>query len=163
MHAYIDQDTDEPGKPDAPQVRQPGELGLRFDRLHGLAAGQVFTRMARTMHAADLTFSQLNVISQLEQRGAQRIADLAQGAHLSHCATSRLVSRLEREGFVEKHRNSANGRERLVRLTPRGRELFRGLQRSTARAYETLFRTVPAELAGRFLELLKEVEPYLHR
>jgi len=113
------------------------------------------------MHSLDLSFSQLNSLFRIYRHGAQRIADLAEGAHLSHCATSRLVSRLEREGLVSKQPNLSNRRERLVQLTSVGEAYLKELQKSTAAAYKNLFQDLPGSLAKKLQDVLEEVLPLL--
>lgn len=139
----------------------PGTIGHMFDRLHGLAADQVFSHMSRTMHAVDLSFSQLTTLFRLYRHGPQRIGDLAKAVNLSPCATSRLVARLVTENMVAKHPNPDNKRERLVCLLPAGQDYIKELQHCTAAAYEALFCRVPAELRAKLLHVLEETSTYL--
>lgn len=139
----------------------PTRLGSCFDHLHGLAEARIFTHMARFMRSGEVSFSQINVLFRLSGQGPQRIADLACGASLSHCAMSRLVGRLVEEGLAQKQQNSANRRERLVSLTPAGGRFLDELRRNTATAYESLFAAVPPKLVGRLLAALEDILPHL--
>ncbi|EGB14434.1 regulatory protein MarR [Pseudodesulfovibrio mercurii] len=154
MDAYIE--SQESGQPE-----DIARLGRSFDHLHSLAAAQIFTSMARSMHTSDITFSQLNALFRLYTHGPQRIADLAEGAHLSHCATSRLISRLAKEGQVDKQPNAQNRRERLISLTPEGLAFLRSLKLNTTAAYENLFRTLPSSLTDRLQAVLDDILPLL--
>lgn len=150
MNAYIDHN-------ESGRAGDLTRLGQSFDHLHSLAAAQVFAYMSRSMHNTDATFSQINVLFRLYRHGPQRIADLAEGAHLSHCATSRLISRLEKEGQVDKQPNTENRRERLVSLTSEGLAYLKDLQQKTTAAYVTLFKELPPALRARLQEVLDDV------
>ncbi len=143
--------------PAARLVRLAGCL----DRLHGLAAARIFNQMARSMRSGDVSFSQIDALFRLLDHGPQRIADLARAGGLSHCAMSRLVSRLVREGLARKRANDENRRERFISLTPAGARFLDDLRRNTAAAYEGLLTDIPPELAGRLLSALEEVLPHL--
>jgi DNA-binding MarR family transcriptional regulator len=54
-----------------------------------------------------------------------RLTELAARADMTHQSMSELVAVLERRGWVERHPDPTDGRARLVRLTPEGRELTR--------------------------------------
>jgi DNA-binding MarR family transcriptional regulator len=136
-------------------------LGRDFDHIHSLAAPRIFSHMARSMHSGEVSFSQINALFRLYRHGPQRIVDLADGAHLSQCAVSRLVSRLVREGLVEKQENPASRRERLIRLSAAGRAYLRDLQQKTAAAYGQLFQSAPPALTQRLLDVLDEMLPFL--
>ena len=136
-------------------------LGWDFDHIHSLAAAQIFSHMAWSMHSGEVSFSQINAMFRLYRHGPQRIVDLADGAHLSQCAVSRLVSRLVREGLVEKQENPASRRERLIRLSAAGMAYLKDLQRKTAVAYGQLFQAAPPALTQRLLDVLDEMLPFL--
>ncbi|MFU2208472.1 MarR family winged helix-turn-helix transcriptional regulator [Solidesulfovibrio sp. C21] len=155
MVAYVR--SDNAGGPSATLAR----LGRDFDLLHSLAAAQVFSHMALSMHSVDLSFSQINALFRLYGHGPQRIADLAAGAHVSQCAASRLVERLVAEGLVEKQTNLENRREKLVRLSAAGLAYLQDLQQKTAAAYESILQALPPPLAQRLLDVLEEIIPHL--
>lgn len=136
-------------------------LGWCFDRLHSLAAAQVFNHMVSAMRSGDVSFSQVNALFRLYAHGPQRIGDLARAVRLSPCATSRLVTRLADEGLVEKRRNEENRREKRIVLTAAGLKFLDDLERNTADAYRNIFAGVPPELNGRLLDLLEAILPQL--
>lgn len=155
MDAYVDENT---GRAETATLAR---LGRDFDHLHSLAAAQVFTHLARSMHTVDVSFSQINALFRLYSHGPQRIADLAAGAHLSQCAASRLVERLVGEGLARKETNQDNRREKLVRLSGAGLAYLKDLQHKTASAYEDILRALPPPLATRLLDVLEEIMPFL--
>ena len=54
-----------------------------------------------------------------------RLTVLSARAGLSHQAIGQVVAELEERGYVERVRDGADGRARLVCLTPQGRDLVR--------------------------------------
>ena len=131
-----------------------------LDRLHALATARIFSHMAQSMRSGDVSFSQVTVLFRLYGQGPQRIADLAAAAHLSQCAASRLVSRLEQEGLVVKQQ-CVNRRERHISLTPVGISFLKQLQQQTATAYKDLLSHIPAHLIQQLLQGLEAIMPFL--
>lgn len=74
----------------------------------------------------DLTASEFEVLQQLEQSDqcSLRMAVLAESAHLTQSALSRLVSRLERDGLVTRETCSTDRRSLFVKLTSEGRARY---------------------------------------
>ena len=56
--------------------------------------------------------------------GKYRMADLAGDIHLSQSALSRAITRLEKDGFVERSACTDDRRSVFVCLTPRGRKVY---------------------------------------
>jgi DNA-binding MarR family transcriptional regulator len=57
--------------------------------------------------------------------GGTRLTVIAHRAGLTHQAVGEVVAQLERRGLIERVPDPADGRARLVRLTPDGRRLVR--------------------------------------
>jgi len=76
--------------------------------------------------AHDLSASEFEVLQQLEQADdcSLRMTALAESAHLTQSALSRLVSRLESDGLVERKACEQDRRSLLVALTSDGRTRY---------------------------------------
>jgi DNA-binding MarR family transcriptional regulator len=76
--------------------------------------------------AHDLSASEFEVLQQLHQADecSLRMTVLAESAHLSQSALSRLVTRLERDGLLERTACENDRRALFVGLTDRGRERY---------------------------------------
>ncbi len=57
-------------------------------------------------------------------RGQMRMSELAEGVLLSRSGLTRLVDRLERDGFLRRVRCEEDARGWFAAITPRGRKLF---------------------------------------
>lgn len=101
---------------------------------------QVTTRLDRELGSAHgLTSSEFEVLQILEAAepdGQLRMSVLAERAHLSQSALSRLVSRLEKDGFVVRTTCADDRRAQWTGITAGGRSRYRAarlLQRSVLR------------------------------
>jgi DNA-binding MarR family transcriptional regulator len=76
--------------------------------------------------AHDLTASEFEVLQQLDQADgcSLRMSTLAESAHLTQSALSRLVSRLESDGLVERKACEQDRRALFVALTADGRRRY---------------------------------------
>lgn len=63
------------------------------------------------------------VMNQLAYRGAARPTELADAAHTGRSNLSKVVRRLEEAELVGRMTNPHDGRETMIALTPRGREV----------------------------------------
>ncbi|SHL05836.1 DNA-binding transcriptional regulator, MarR family [Desulfatibacillum alkenivorans DSM 16219] len=137
------------------------ELSIILERMHGLAVTRLFHSMARTMHAFDLSYSQMNALFRIFGLGPQSIASLAEGVHLSHAAASRMVDKLVRQGLVKREPNPDCRRKKDVILSPAGLEIVESVQAITAGAYEDFMAGVPENLLQDLLDLLRTIKPHL--
>jgi len=70
-----------------------------------------------------LTYPQYLVMMVLWEQDVQPVNDIAKRLYLETNTVTPLLKRMEAEGFVERRKSEADGRQVLVRLTPKGRKL----------------------------------------
>ncbi|WP_246574578.1 MarR family winged helix-turn-helix transcriptional regulator [Streptomyces genisteinicus] len=70
-----------------------------------------------------LSFTTLSVLDTLAVSGPKRLTDLVRTEQMSQPGLTQLVTRLERDGLVERRPDPADGRAALVHITDRGREI----------------------------------------
>lgn len=68
----------------------------------------------------------LRCLDWLSER-AMSAGELAEATGLSSAATTSLLDRLEQRGFVQRERDTVDRRKVLVRMTPEGEQLVRGM------------------------------------
>jgi DNA-binding MarR family transcriptional regulator len=68
-----------------------------------------------------ITLAQARVFQRLDA-GGSRLTELARAAQVTKQAAGFVVDELERSGYVERVPDPRDGRARLIRITPRGRE-----------------------------------------
>jgi len=91
-----------------------------------MAHQAVVAHIASGFEAAGLPPHQPSVTQQLWDRPeGMRLTELAAGAGTTKQSMGELVDQMEASGYVERIRDTTDGRARLVRLTPRGWEMAR--------------------------------------
>lgn len=73
---------------------------------------------------AELSYAQLELLSELLARGQAPAGELASAARLSPGAVTEMLDHLAQAGHVERLRSETDRRVVLSRLTPQGRELL---------------------------------------
>jgi DNA-binding MarR family transcriptional regulator len=105
----------------------------------------------------------LPVFEYIDHERGSRITDLARHANVTAQAMSEVVAYLERHGYVERVADPSDGRAKLVRLTPRGWELYRLAGRLIveleARWAERLGERKLQQLKRLLAELWDAIEP----
>ena len=78
-------------------------------------------QVVRAVRAAgfEVTVAQARLAQRIAADGS-RLTDLAEQAQVTKQTASLLIAALEREGLVERVPDPADGRARLIRLTPKG-------------------------------------------
>lgn len=123
---------------------------------------------ARVMEAMwedgfEVTAAQGRLAQRLAPEGS-RLTDLAEQAQVTKQTASLLVAALERQGFVERVPDPADGRARLIRLTRQGSEASERAQRVVRRVEEQWDEHLGPELAAclreALLKLREITDPY---
>jgi DNA-binding MarR family transcriptional regulator len=90
-----------------------------------------------------LGFSQLAALYAIDGTETLTVADLAEQIGRSPSATSRLVSALERRGFVQRQEEVADRRQRILEVTPDGRSLLARIDGARAEEFLAIVRPLP--------------------
>jgi DNA-binding MarR family transcriptional regulator len=98
--------------------------------------------------------SDLRCLDLLHQAGTMTAGQLAEGSGLTSGATTRMIDRLERAGYIRRLPDSGDRRRVLVELTPRARKLAAEFYGSFEAAGARLrrYRTDQLALLRDFLE-----------
>ncbi len=121
-----------------------------------------FTRRIGVLHEGLLhspfSLTESRVIYELANRRDPAVSDLVRELGLNPGYLSRILSGFERQGLVRKTRSIRDGRQRLLRLTPKGREAFDLINaRSQEEVGEMLQNLSPGD-QERLLEAMKTIE-----
>jgi DNA-binding MarR family transcriptional regulator len=108
------------------------------DRLHS-AAIHLLRRIRKVDEASGLSAARLSALSVLVFGGPTTVGALARAEQVSAPTISRLVSGLERDGFVVREVDEEDARAVRVRATPKGRRvLAQGRERRVAELVQLL-------------------------
>ncbi|WP_404349225.1 MarR family transcriptional regulator [Phycicoccus jejuensis] len=131
-----------------------------------IASRAAISRVLEAVHAAghdDVTVSQARLLMGIDP-GGTRLSVLADRAQVAKQTATALVDKLERAGYVERVRDPADGRARLVRLTGRADALVPVARAEEARIEQEWAAHLGPRRTARLreaLELLREVtDPY---
>ncbi|WP_338775672.1 MarR family transcriptional regulator [Streptomyces sp. DG1A-41] len=70
-----------------------------------------------------LSFTTLSVLDTLAVSGPKRLTELARTEQISQPGLTQMITRLERDGLVERRPDPADGRAALIRITESGRRI----------------------------------------
>jgi DNA-binding MarR family transcriptional regulator len=116
------------------------------DRLHS-AAIHLLRRIRKVDEASGLSAARLSALSVLVFGGPTTMGALARAEQVSAPTMSRLVSGLERDGFVVRELDENDARAVRVRATPAGRRvLVQGRERRVAELVQLLEGVSAADL-----------------
>ena len=101
------------------------EVEQALERLFRLTnSRKVDTRQAAAVGAV-VTRAGYAVLRSVDEAGELALGELARSCSMDPAAVSRQVKALEEDGFVERRAVEGDGRVAVVRLTPRGRAVYR--------------------------------------
>ena len=131
-----------------------------------IASRAASTRIFEAMQGSgfdDVTIAQSRLMMGIDPEGT-RLSVLAARAQIAKQTATALVDRLERAGYVERVPDPADGRARLVRLTPRALAAVPFARAEEDRIEQEWAQHLGPERMGRLreaLEALREVtDPY---
>ncbi|NEA32653.1 MarR family transcriptional regulator [Streptomyces sp. SID13031] len=88
-----------------------------------------FTRMNIRLPAVQrLSFTTLSVLHTLAHYGPKRLGELTASEQVTQPAITQIVTRLERDGLVERRPDPSDGRAVLVHITEQGTAIVSGRQ-----------------------------------
>jgi DNA-binding MarR family transcriptional regulator len=129
------------------------------DQLHS-AAIHLLRRIRKVDEASGHSAARLSVLSVLVFGGPTTVGALARAEQVSAPTMSRLLSGLERDGFVVREADEDDARAVRVRATPKGRRvLVQGRERRVAELTQLLEDISADELAtlGSAAEIMERI------
>jgi homoprotocatechuate degradation regulator HpaR len=97
------------------------------------------------------------VLRVLGEHGVVETGRVAREAYILGPSLTGVLTRMERDGLVQRERDPADQRRSVVRATPRGLELVETLSRSIGAHYQRLERGLGKEKLGQLYALLDEL------
>jgi DNA-binding MarR family transcriptional regulator len=134
-------------------------LGLLLREPYRLANEELHRRIAASGHEA-VRAPHGNVFAFLDKDGTQ-VSELARRAQVTKQSMAELVAHLERHGYVERVPDPADRRAKLVRATPRGREVYAVARAAIADIERDWTERLGAAKMRRLRELLAELNDEL--
>ena len=93
---------------------------VAFTTTLGIVTAQFQSLMERRLAAFDLTPPQLNVLSHIARHGPCRVTDIARAVEVGQPAVTKMVTKFERQHWLEQRPDGDDRRVKAVALTPAG-------------------------------------------
>jgi DNA-binding MarR family transcriptional regulator len=137
-----------------------GDIGEDLAAFHANNAGYVIrrlwqrrTQLWQDIVPGDLTMTQFMVLAVLREHGRIDQQTMARHARLDKSTAGPLVTRLCAVGLIEIQRDPADGRRKLLELTPEGREAVSAATPFVAIVEDRLLEPLTAAERTSFLDL----------
>lgn len=151
----VQQEKDEAPEPAAGQTSP--------DRRRSLAIGLLRAREAVMSHfrpilaAHDVTEQQWRVIRVLADAGMLDASEVADKASILAPSLTRMIRSLEERGFITKHKDKADGRRVLLRITPAGQAMVDKVMPESLNVYADIGARFGPERVEELLDMLDEL------
>lgn len=106
---------------------------------------------------ADLTGPQLTVLKLLEQFGDLSLSGLSERIRAQNSTVTGIIDRMEREDLVVRERSKEDRRVVYIRLTPKGRELARGIPVEPMEIFRGALDSLSAEETRTLLRIMTKL------
>jgi DNA-binding MarR family transcriptional regulator len=147
---------------DLPQTsarRAPENLGVLLREPFRIASERLHDRFAERGHP-DVRPPHGNVFQFLDD-GGTRVSVLAQRAQITKQSMAELVAHLEHHGYVERVPDPSDRRAKLVRATPRGKQVYAIAREFVAEVEREWTERLGEQKMRRLRELLEELNAAL--
>ncbi|MFG2089752.1 MULTISPECIES: GNAT family N-acetyltransferase [unclassified Spirillospora] len=136
-----------------------GDIGTvrSFNRFYTGVIGVLGEGLVQTPYS----LTEARVIFELAQRDDTEVLALRRALDLDAGYLSRMLARFEADGLVGRERAPGDARRQIVRLTPRGREVFAMLDERSVAEIRALLDGLPADDRRRLLAAMRSVHGIL--
>ena len=117
-------------------------------------------RVRQSRPVDDLTATQLSALTSLELAGALTPGELADIERVRPPTMSKIISKLEERGLVQRSPHPSDGRQVILAATPRGREVVAALDRVREEWLAQRLAELPAadrDILRRAAEILRRL------
>ncbi len=119
---------------------------------------RVVIMVRRLMPSQPMSLTSVSVLRSLEASGATRLTELATAQGVTQPAMTQLVTRLERDGYVERGGSAHDARVVLVSLTESGAAFLQHRRELRAAHLGDLLDRLPADDRARILAAIPALD-----
>ncbi|MHA1935443.1 MAG: bifunctional helix-turn-helix transcriptional regulator/GNAT family N-acetyltransferase [Candidatus Thorarchaeota archaeon] len=129
----------------------------RFNRFYTKRIGLLNQELLKTR----FSLIQARIIFELAQQEETISTNLVKELNIDPSYLSRILSAFEKEGFIEKVRSERDSRQRILRLTVKGRESYRELNDRASEEIREMLSELPSEVQHRFISATSAIQDIL--
>lgn len=148
------------------RISKPEDVRLLQDRRRSLSIGLLRAREAVMRHmrpvlaAHDVTEQQWRVIRLLADAGMLDATEVAEKAFILAPSLTRMIRLLEERGFITRHKDRADGRRVLLKLTKAGRLVIDEIVPDARQVYDEIDARFGTARVEQLLDLLDELTSF---
>jgi len=122
-----------------------------------LASHRISEEFHKEVRKAGLTVTEWRVLGSLIEGEGETVGELAELAVTKQPTLSKVLPRLEAEGYVSLTTARADRRQTLVKITPKGARLISGLCDQAMQHQHRLLEKFEPDHADRLVDMLREI------
>jgi DNA-binding MarR family transcriptional regulator len=122
-----------------------------------LASHRISADFHVEVRKAGLTVTEWRVLGSLIEGEGETVGELAELAVTKQPTLSKVLPRLEAQGYVTMHTARADRRQTLVRITPKGSKLISGLCDRAMEHQHRLLEKLDPDHAERLVDMLRAI------
>lgn len=115
-------------------------------------------RAGSRLSRIELHSGQENLLKALEEKDGQSMSDLASALGVQPPTVTKMISRLAAQGYVERKASKGDGRQALVFLTERGRQVIGSIDKLWKRIEKDALSGIDDKDRKRLRKLLRQLE-----
>ena len=120
-------------------------------------------RQCNDVYKGKITLPQLLVLELLSRQGASKMSDLAKFMQVTTAASTGIVQRLVRLGYVQREYDGRDRRIVRIKLIPKGAELIKKISQQRTQSVVRIFGQISQEDRQEYLRILMKVRDVLEK
>ena len=115
------------------------------------------------IYKGKITLPQLLILELLSRRGASKMTDLAKFMKVTTAASTGIVERLVRQGYVQRAYDQDDRRIVRIRLNAKGTELLKKIIHQRTQSVIKIFSQISEDDRAEYLRILTQVKDILEK
>lgn len=120
-------------------------------------------RQNNEVYKGKITLPQLLILELLRHQGAFKMTDLAKHMKVSTAASTGIVDRLVRQGYVQRSSDRDDRRVIKIQLNAKGAELLKRIVQQRTQLVTKIFGQISENDRGEYLRILMQVKDILDK
>ncbi|MBU4251957.1 MAG: MarR family transcriptional regulator [Candidatus Omnitrophica bacterium] len=120
-------------------------------------------RQNNEVYKGKITLPQLLILELLSRQGASKMTDLAKYMQVTTAASTGIVERLVRQGYVQRAYDQNDRRIVRIKLNTKGTELLKKISQQRAQSVTRIFSQISEDDRAEYLRILMQVKDILDK
>ena len=120
-------------------------------------------RQNNEVYKGKITLPQLLILELLSRQGASKMTDLAKYMQVTTAASTGIVERLVRQGYVQRAYDQNDRRIVRIKLNAKGTELLKKISQQRTQSVTRIFSQISEDDRAEYLRILMQVKDILDK